>query len=153
MSKKKETAYAKYAKSRAAKSPLFKDCIMAFWTGGLICVIAQGFFTLYSSLGIEETNVKALVPSTIVFITAILTGIGVFDKIAKHAGAGTLVPISGFANAVVSPAIDSRNEGLVLGVGAKIFQIAGPVILYGTLCSVIYGVIYYIVTVCAGGAA
>ncbi len=153
MSKKKETAYAAYAKKRATPSRLLRDCLNAFWTGGLICTVAQGFFSLYSMIGIEEETVKMLVPCTIILITAILTGIGVFDKIAKTAGAGTLVPISGFANAVVSPAIDSRHEGLVLGVGAKVFVIAGPVILYGTLTSVIYGVLYFFGLRCFGGAA
>lgn len=150
MSKKKQTAYAQYAKSRATKSNLLKDCAMAFWTGGLICTVAQCFFNLYQYLGIPEEQTKMLTPSTIVLITAILTGFGIFDRMAKHAGAGTLVPISGFANAVVSPAIDSRHEGLVLGVGAKVFTIAGPVILYGTVSSVLYGIIYCIVGMIRG---
>lgn len=93
---------------------------------------------------LTEDNVKVLVPVTLIFIAALLTGIGWFDKIAKHAGAGTLVPITGFANAVVAPAIDTKSEGFVLGVGAKMFTIAGPVIVYGTVASVIYGVIYWI---------
>lgn len=96
------------------------------------------------ALSLTEDNVKVLVPVTLIFIAALLTGIGWFDKIAKHAGAGTLVPITGFANAVVAPAIDTKSEGFVLGVGAKMFTIAGPVIVYGTVASVIYGVIYWI---------
>lgn len=136
--------YKEYAKNKAEKSPIFKDCLMAFLIGGLICTIAQGFFTLYTNLGIDEKDVKILTPSSIIFITALLTGIGVFDKIAKHAGAGTLVPISGFANAVVSEAMDCRAEGWVLGLGAKVFTLAGPVILFGTASGVIYGFIYWL---------
>ncbi len=142
----RQKAYEKYAQDRAQKSKLFSNCCKAFAVGGLICCLAQGFLQLYLALGLEEKIAKMTVPVTLVFIAAILTGIGVFDKIAKHAGAGTLVPITGFANAVVAPAIDNKTEGLVLGVGAKIFIIAGPVILYGTISSCIYGIIYYIFT-------
>lgn len=137
--------YKNYAKIRAGKSPLAKDCLFAFLIGGLICAIGQALLFLYASLGIEEETAKGLVPVTLVFIAALLTGIGVFDDIAKVAGAGTLVPITGFANAVVSPAIDNKSEGFVMGVGAKMFVIAGPVIVYGIISSVLYGVIYYIV--------
>lgn len=142
--------YKKYAKQNAEKSPLFLDCCKAFAIGGLICVIAQAFFSLYTRMGASEEDTKIWVPCTIIFITAWLTGIGIFDKIAKHAGAGTLVPISGFANAVVSEGIDARAEGWVLGLGAKIFTIAGPVILYGTASGVIYGIIYYIILLVRG---
>ena len=137
--------YVKYAEKRSGKSPLFKDCVKAFLFGGTICCIGQGLHDLYMFAGLAEKDAKTLVSVTLIFITAILTGIGVFDKIAKHAGAGTLVPITGFANSVVSPAIDNKAEGMILGLGAKIFIIAGPVILYGTLASVLCGVIYYIV--------
>ncbi len=137
--------YKKFAERRAAKSPILLNCIKAFLVGGLICMIGQGFHDLYAWLGLSEETVKMLIPVTLIFLTAVLTGIGIFDKIAKHAGAGTLVPITGFANSVVAPAIDNKAEGWILGLGAKIFIIAGPVILYGTLASVIYGVIYYIV--------
>ena len=140
----KKTEYAKYADKRAVKSNLLGDCVKAFIIGGLICAIAQGLFILYGVLGIDEYTVKILTPVTLVLITAILTGIGVFDDIAKFAGAGTLVPITGFANSVVSPAIDNKNEGQVLGLGAKIFIISGPVILFGTAASVLYGIVYYI---------
>lgn len=136
--------YKKFSEAHAAKSPLIKDCISAFLFGGVICVLGQAIGDLYRYLSIQEEIVKMLIPVTLVFITALLTGFGVFDKIAKHAGAGTLVPITGFANAVVAPAIDNKAEGWVLGLGNKIFIIAGPVILYGTLASTIYGVIYYI---------
>ena len=122
------------------------NCIKAFIIGGLICLLAEGLFCLYLYFSIPEETVKILVPSTLIFLTALTTGLGWFDKLAKHAGAGTLVPITGFANAVVSPAIDTKNEGLIMGLGAKIFVIAGPVILYGTLTSVAWGVIYWITT-------
>lgn len=141
---KKKTEYAKYADKRAKKSPLLKDTVKAFLVGGLICTIGQCFAELYKMIGISEEIVKTLVPSTLILITAILTGIGVFDNIAKFGGAGTLVPITGFANAMTSPALDSKSEGYVLGVGANMFKIAGPVILYGTVASVVYGVIYWI---------
>lgn len=136
--------YQKYAKQRAPSSPLFKDMVFAFLIGGLICAFAEGIYNLYLYLKIDETTVRTLVPVTLVFIATLLTGIGVFDSIAKYAGAGTLVPITGFANAVVAPALDDKSEGLVMGVGAKMFTIAGPVIVYGVIASVIYGVIYWI---------
>ena len=140
----KKSAYQKYADKTARKSPLFIDCIKAFAVGGAICTFAELLFNFYLKLDIKEDTVKILVPVSLIFLTALFTGIGIFDKLAKHAGAGTLVPITGFANAVVSPALDTKAEGYILGVGAKIFTIAGPVILYGTVASVIYGVIYWI---------
>ena len=142
-----KTNYAKYAEARAKKSPLLLDVLKAFMVGGLICSIGQGFTELYSLLDIKQDSVKTLVPVTLIFIASILTGLGIFDNIAKFAGAGTLVPITGFSNAVVSTALDSKGEGFVLGVGANMFKIAGPVIAYGTLASVIYGVIYWIMKV------
>lgn len=138
--------YKKYAKQKAEKSPILKDCIKAFLIGGLICFIAEAFFVIYTGFGISEEDARIWTPCTIIAITALLTGIGVFDKIAKHAGAGTLVPISGFANAVVSEAMDCRSEGWILGLGAKVFSLAGPVILYGISSGVIYGIFYYIYT-------
>ena len=137
-------AYEKFAQEHAPKSPLVKDCLHAFLVGGLICAFAEALVYGYSALQISEENVKTLVPVTLIFLAALLTGFGIFDDIAKFAGAGTLVPITGFANAVASPAIDDKSEGLVLGVGAQMFTIAGPVIVYGVLSSVIYGVIYWI---------
>lgn len=142
----KKTAYAKYAESRAQKSNLAFDTFKAFIFGGLICAIGQSLTELYSYLGVKSDNVKILVPSTLVFIASLLTGLGVFDNIAKVAGAGTLVPITGFANAVTSPALDSKSEGFVLGVGAKMFTVAGPVILFGTVAGAVYGTIYWITT-------
>ena len=139
--------YKKYAKAHAPKSPILQNCVKAFLFGGTICVISQIFRRIYMYLWhIEEADASALASITLSAIAIFLTALGVFDKIAKHAGAGTLVPITGFANAVASPAIDSRSEGLVLGVGAKIFTVAGPVLLYGTLAGVLYGFIYYIIT-------
>lgn len=136
--------YDNYVKAKNPPSPKIKDFLWAFFVGGTICVVGQLLFYLYDYLDISEKVVKMLVPSTLIFVAALLTGIGVFDKIAKRAGAGTLVPITGFANAVAAPAIEFKNEGYILGVGANLFKIAGPVIAYGTLASVIYGVIYYI---------
>jgi len=143
---KKQTPYANYADKRSKKSPLILDCLRAFLVGGLICSIGQGFTELYTALNVSEETVKILVPVTLIFITALLTGLGIFDNIAKFAGAGTLVPITGFANAVSSPAIDCKSEGFILGVGAKMFTIAGPVIVYGVSASVVCGLIYWITT-------
>ena len=135
--------YKKYAAARAKKSPVLKNCLCAYLVGGGICSAAQGLRTLYQSWDASEEDSGTLVSVTLIFITALLTGLGVFDRIAKFAGAGTLVPITGFANAVAAPAIDTKGEGFVLGVGTKILSIAGPVILYGTASGVLYGVIYW----------
>ena len=139
-----EKEYKEFCKKHAKSSPLLKDVCMAFLIGGIICTIAEGLFELYLYLGIEKETVKTLVPITLIFLSALTTGIGIYDDLAKIAGAGTLVPITGFANAVVSPAIDDKSEGMIMGVGAKMFTIAGPVIVYGVLSSVIYGVIYWL---------
>lgn len=136
--------YKKYAKAHAPKSPIAKDCVKAFISGGLVCTLSQGLRRLYMAIWDFETpDASALASVTLAGIAIILTAVGVFDKLAKHTGAGTLVPITGFANSVASSAIDSKSEGLVLGVGAKIFTVAGPVLLYGTLAGVAYGFIYY----------
>ena len=146
MNMTKET-YKKYADARAPRSPLLRDCTRAFLVGGLICCIAQALTDTYTKLcGMEKQDAGTLTAATLVLAAAILTGLGVFDRIAKFAGAGTLVPITGFANAVVSPAIDAKSEGLILGVGAKVFSVAGPVLLYGTLAGAAYGVVYWITT-------
>lgn len=142
--------YKKYADRHAPKSPLLKDCVWAFVVGGLICVGSQGLHDLYG-IWLEDETASTLVSVTLVFLAALTTGLGWFDMLAHHAGAGTLVPITGFANAVASCAIDSKSEGIVLGMGAKIFAVAGPVILYGVLSSALYGVIYWICLLC--GAA
>ena len=137
--------YKRFVKSHGKKSPLAKNCVRAFLVGGVICTVAQVLRNIYQDVaGIAEKDAAALTSVSICFIAITLTAIGVFDKIAKFAGAGTLVPITGFANAVASPAIDSKSEGFILGVGAKVFTIAGPVLFYGTIAGAIYGVIYYI---------
>ena len=152
MNMNKET-YKKYADARAPKSPLAKDCTRAFLVGGFICCVGQGLTTVYTKLcDLSKEDAGTLTAATLVLIAAILTGMGIFDRIAKFAGAGTLVPITGFANAVVSPAIDSKSEGWILGVGAKIFTVAGPVLLYGTLAGTLYGVIYWVVTLLSGAS-
>lgn len=138
--------YSEMTKKASTPSPKIKDFIWAFCVGGAICVIGQLFNELYTKMELSEKAVKMAVPISIIFLAALITGIGWFDKIAKHAGAGTLVPITGFANAVVSPAIEFKNEGFILGVGANMFKIAGPVIVYGTVASVVYGIIYWVTT-------
>ena len=138
--------YTKYVKARAPRSPIGKDCVRAFLVGGSICALGEGIGALWSRFpSFDQKDVGALTAITLVFLAVLFTALGVFDKLAKFAGAGTLVPITGFANAVASPAIDSRAEGLVLGVGAKIFTVAGPVLLYGTLAGATYGVFWYFV--------
>lgn len=142
----KKTDYKKYAEAMAPRSPLLKNCTRAFLIGGLICCIGQGLLDAYEKgLGMSERDASTLCSITLVFVASMLTGVGVFDNIARFAGAGTLVPITGFSNAVASSAIDSRSEGLVLGVGSKIFTVAGPVLLYGTLSGTVWGVVYYVV--------
>lgn len=136
--------YKQLVHNTTKKSPIVKDCIMAFLFGGSICCFGQVLKTLYGLTSLEEKEIRLAVSVTLIVITAILTGSGIFDKIAKHAGAGTAVPITGFTNAVVSPAIEFKAEGFILGVGAKMFTIAGPVIVYGTVASVVYGVIYWV---------
>lgn len=116
----------------------------AFLFGGLICVIGQSLMDMYLYLGLSKNNASMSVSITLIFLSALLTGLGWYDRIAKHAGAGTLVPITGFANSVAAPALEFKTEGYILGLGAKIFIISGPVILYGTLASVLYGLIYYL---------
>lgn len=138
--------YKRFADAHAPHTPLAKNCFHAFWTGGLICLLAQILRNVYQSVAhMPEEDAGTLTSVTLIFIAVALSGIGVFDRIAKVAGAGTLVPITGFANSVVSTAIDSHSEGLVLGVGAKIFTVAGPVLLYGTLAGSIYGVVLWVI--------
>lgn len=139
--------YARYVKARAPRSPLIKDCLRAFLVGGGICLFAEGLNQIFTrACGMTRENSGTVTAVILIFLAVLLTAIGVFDKIAKFAGGGTLVPITGFANAVASSAIDSKSEGLVLGVGAKIFTVAGPVLLYGTAAGAVYGVIYFICT-------
>ena len=141
-----EKQYDAFVKELSPRSPVWKDCIWAFCVGGAICTLGQFFINWYSSLGLEKQDASGAASMTLVVIAAVLTGIGIFDDIAKRAGAGTLVPITGFANAIASPAIEFKTEGFILGVGAKMFTIAGPVIVYGVGASVVYGLIYWIWT-------
>ena len=134
-------AYGEYVNSKSKPSPIWKNLLWAFVTGGLICTAGQGLFNLYRWCGLNEAGAATAVSVTLIFLSALTTGLGLFDKLAKHAGAGTLVPITGFANAVVSPALEFKSEGLVMGVGAKMFAIAGPVLVFGISASVIYGII------------
>lgn len=138
--------YNKIVTKNSPKSKLFVNCIKAFLIGGAICTIGQGFTNLYAMLGAAEKDSKTLCSVTLIFIGILLTAIGVYDKIAKHGGAGTLVPITGFANAVSSPAIEFKSEGYIAGLGAKLFIIAGPVIVYGVSASIIYGFVLWILS-------
>lgn len=136
--------YNEYVKQKTPNSKIFVDCIKAFLIGGLICVIGQCIRNFLSKkMGLDDETASTATSIIMVFLGAILTGLNIYPKIAKHAGAGTIVPITGFANSVVAPALEAKTEGLILGVGAKIFTIAGPVILYGTFASVIAGLFYY----------
>ena len=141
-----EREYGKLVQSMAPKSPIVKDCINAFWIGGLICAIGQLIMNGYLALGLSKEDAGTAMSMTLVAISALLTGLSLYDNIAKHGGAGTLVPITGFANAVAAPAVEFKTEGFILGVGAKMFTIAGPVIVYGVSASVVYGIIYWITT-------
>ena len=132
-----EKEYGKLVQDMMPKSPIWKDCLGAFVIGGLICTLGQFLVNCYGNWGLDET---------LVALSALLTGLSLYDNIAKFAGAGTLVPITGFANSIAAPAVEFKTEGFVLGVGAKMFTIAGPVIVYGTAAGVLYGVIYWIVT-------
>ena len=137
--------YLSRVRERERRSPILKNCLFSFLFGGGICALGQLLLSLYLFWGLSERDAGTLVAVTLIFLAAVLTGIGVFDSIARVAGAGTLVPVTGFANAVVSPALDNKSEGLVMGVGAKIFTVAGPVLLYATLSGALYGVILYVV--------
>ncbi len=139
-----EKDYQDLVSELSPKSPMGKDCLHAFWIGGLICTIGQVLITLYTSLGLEKDAAGTAASMTLVALSALLTGLSLYDDIARHAGAGTLVPITGFANAITAPAVEFKTEGFVLGTAAKMFTIAGPVIVYGLSASVVYGIIYYI---------
>lgn len=136
--------YKELVHQTTPKSPILKDCIKAFIFGGGICCFGEVLKTLYGMTNLNEDEIKLAVSSTLIVITAILTGAGVFDNIAKHAGAGTAVPITGFANSVVSPAVEFKVEGFILGTAAKMFNLAGPVIVYGCSCASLYGLIYWL---------
>lgn len=139
-----KSQYSELYKEASDGSKVYIDVPKAFVIGGLICMLGEYLITLYGQLGLDEKLSSAAASVTLVFLSALLTGLGLYSKLAKHAGAGTLVPITGFANSVVAPAVEFKAEGFILGLGAKIFIISGPVILYGTLASVVYGLIYWL---------
>ena len=141
-----EREYKKIVDELSPKSPMWKDCVIAFVVGGAICTLGQFFLNLYGNLGVEKDDAGTLTSMTLVALSALLTGLSLYDNLAKFAGAGTLVPITGFANSIAAPAVEFKTEGFVLGVGAKMFTIAGPVIVYGVSASVVYGLIYWIST-------
>ena len=141
-----EKEYEKLVGELSPKSPLWKDCLFAFVIGGGICALGQLFMNWYEDLGLDKTDAGTLTSMTLVALSALFTGLSLYDNLAKYAGAGTLVPITGFANSVAAPAVEFKTEGFILGVGAKMFTIAGPVIVYGVSASVVYGLIYWITT-------
>lgn len=143
--KQAQKQYAKMVEDVSPKSPIGKNCVLAFLSGGLICAIGEGFLQLYGKIGFAEEESLLLVSVTLIGISALLTALGIYGKLGKYCGAGTEVPITGFANSVVSPAIEFKKEGMVLGMAAKMFLLAGPVIVYGTLTSMVVGVVYYFV--------
>jgi len=138
--------YSEMSKAASRKTNSARNISLAFLVGGTICAIGEALINAYTSLGAAQEDAGALTSVTLIFLSALLTGIGVYDNIAKFGGAGSLVPITGFANAVASPTLEFKSEGYVLGLGAKMFIIAGPVIVYGTVASVVYGVVYWITT-------
>ena len=141
-----ESQYKRLVDELSPKSPILKNCIKAFLVGGAICCLGQLILTGYKALGLDEEMASTAASMTLVALSALFTGLSLYDNLAKHAGAGTLVPITGFANAVAAPAVEFKTEGFILGVGAKMFTIAGPVIVYGVSASVVYGLIYWITT-------
>ena len=140
----------KLLNEHSAKSPLLKDTLFSFLFGGAICAVGELLKTAFLYFGCDEKTSGTLVTLTLIFVASVLTGLGLFDKIARHAGAGTLVPVTGFSNAVTSQAMDAKSEGIILGVGAKIFTVAGPVILFGITSGVIYGIIYFLIKTFSG---
>ncbi len=143
--------YGELAKKRSPASKMYKTIPMAFIIGGTICTLGEGLLNLYTYLGMTEENAGVLTSMSLIFCSILLTGLKLYDRIAQHGGAGSLVPITGFANAVSSPALDFKSEGFITGLGAKMFIIAGPVIVYGISASIIYGIIYYVVGLFTGG--
>ena len=138
--------YNEYVKNKTPDSPIIKNCIWAFIVGGLICTLGQFIrnFLISSGLGLEES--KIVTPIILIFLGGFLTAVGVYDKIGKYAGGGSIIPITGFANSIVSSAMEFKKEGWIMGLGAKMFTVAGPVIVYGTVASVVYGIVYWIAT-------
>ena len=144
-SKKGQQQYNEMVKQASPNSPIFMDCIRAFISGGIICTIGQLLLNLYTTMDISEKDAALWVSITLIGLSALLTALGIYEKLGKFCGAGTIVPITGFANSVVSPAIEFKKEGMVFGMAAKMFIVAGPVIVYGTLTSMLVGLIYYFV--------
>ena len=138
--------YNRMVDALAPKSKTGRNCLAAFLVGGLICTLGQVFVNIYQAFDLSKDNASTAAGISLILLSAILSGIAVYDDIAKIAGAGTLVPITGFANAIVSPAVEFKTEGMILGTAAKMFTIAGPVIVYGVSASVVYGIIYWITT-------
>ena len=138
--------YQDYVAKKQKKSPIAKDTALAFLSGGAICTLGQGIMELWTAAGLDKESAGTMTSVSLVFLSVLLTGLNLYNKIGRFGGAGTLVPITGFANAVASPAIDFKAEGFILGMAAKMFVIAGPVIVYGTVASVVYGIIYWITT-------
>lgn len=136
--------YKEYVEKHSPRSPVGRNLLHAFIVGGLICTLGQLLIALYTELGADKDAAATACSITLVFMGALLTGLGVYDDLAKFAGAGTLVPITGFANSVVAPALEFKSEGFITGTAAKMFVIAGPVIVYGVSASVIYGLIYWL---------
>ena len=139
-----EKQYSKLVDELSPKSPMGWDCVAAFVVGGAICTLGQVLINLYTQFGMEKQDASTAASMSLVVLSALFTGLSLYDNLAKYAGAGTLVPITGFANSIAAPAVEFKTEGFILGVGAKIFTIAGPVIVYGVSASVIYGLIYWI---------
>lgn len=137
--------YNEYVKKKTPNSKIFSNCVKAFVSGGIICVIGQCILSLFKKWGLDTESAGTATSIVLIFFGALLTGLDIYPKIAKFAGAGTVVPITGFANSVVSPALEAKTEGMILGVGAKIFTIAGPVILYGIFASWIAGMVYWVI--------
>ena len=144
-----EKEYENLVQKASPKSPIGKDCLNAFWIGGLICVLGQILTNFYSAVGLYKDEAATAASITLVTLSALLTGLSLYDNLAKYGGAGTLVPITGFANAIAAPAVEFKTEGFILGVCAKLFSIAGPVIVYGLSASVVYGFIYWLWTLFA----
>jgi len=144
-SKQAQQSYDAMVKKASPNSPILSNCIKAFVSGGLICVLGQALLMLYTKKGISEADAALWVSITLIGISAVLTAFGLYEKLGKFCGAGTIVPITGFANSVVSPAIEFKKEGMVFGMAAKMFIVAGPVIVYGTLTSMAVGPVFFFV--------
>ncbi len=138
--------YKAYAESRGPRSPILRNCLNAFWIGGLICTLGQLLMGIYSTIGLNKTDTGTAVSMTLVVLSIVLTGFSLYDNIARVAGAGTLVPITGFANSVAAPAIEFRSEKIVTGTCVRLFTIAGPVLVFGMAASVVYGAVYWVFT-------